>query len=228
MYKSFIKRLFDVILSLIGIIILSPLMLILALLVRIKLGKPVLFGQKRPGKNMEIKKYYKFRSMTDKKDKEGILLDDEIRLTAFGKKLRSTSLDELPQLFDILFGKMSIVGPRPQTIENIMFMNDKQKERQNIIPGLTGWAQVNGRNNTTWDERIEYDLEYIEKQSFLFDLKIMFKTVSLVLSHDNVSQKTGNVQNVTFETMGIYLVRTGQITQEEYEKQRIIIKNTYY
>jgi lipopolysaccharide/colanic/teichoic acid biosynthesis glycosyltransferase len=227
MYKHFFKRLLDIIISIVAIIIFSPLFLILAILVRTKLGKPVLFAQRRPGKNMVIKKYYKFRSMTGDTDHHGKLLEDEHRLTKFGLKLRNTSLDELPQLFDILLGKMSVVGPRPQTIENIMFMSEEQKKRQQIIPGLTGWAQVNGRNNTTWDERVKYDLEYMDKQSFLFDCKIILKTIAMVFKQKDVNQNSKDTDATTFETMGHYLLRTNQITEEEYLIKKAQIEREY-
>ena len=230
MYKL-VKRIIDIVLSGFAIIILSPLMLILAILVKIKLGSPPIFKQKRPGKNMKIYQYHKFRSMTDKKDENGFLLPDDIRLTPFGAKLRSTSLDELPQLFDIFMGKMSIVGPRPQTIENIMFMSKEQQRRQSVIPGLTGWAQVNGRNNTTWDERVKYDLEYIDNQSFLFDLKIFFMTITKVFNHVDINQECDDINSstsATFETMGDYLLRTNQISEEDYYLKKETILKKYY
>lgn len=225
MYKLFIKRLLDILFSGIAIIILSPIMLIISILVFFKLGCPVIFVQRRPGKNMIIHKYHKFRSMTDKKDENGNFLPDEDRLTPFGRKLRSTSLDELPQLFDIFVGKMSIVGPRPQTIENIMFMSEKQKKRQSITPGLTGWAQVNGRNNTTWDERVEFDLEYIKRQSFSMDCLIIWKTIKLVSGHSDINQD--GEYAATFETMGKYLLRTNQINEEQYFSKKREIKQNY-
>lgn len=221
-----VKRLLDIILSGIAIIILSPLMFVLAILVKIKLGSPPIFKQKRPGKDMKIYEYHKFKTMNDKTDENGNLLPDDVRLTPFGSKLRSTSLDELPQLFDIFMGKMSIVGPRPQTVENIMFMSKEQQRRQTIIPGLTGWAQVNGRNNTTWDERVKYDLEYIDNQSFRLDIKIFFMTINKVFKHADINQKcegTESATSATFETMGDYLLRTNQITKEQYEMKKIQI-----
>ncbi len=186
-YRKYIKRFLDVLLSLCSIIILSPVLLILSVLVRIKLGSPVLFHQDRPGLNEKIFHLYKFRSMTDERDENGELLPDEKRLTEFGKKLRSTSLDELPELFSILKGDMSIVGPRPLLVQYLPLYNERQKHRHDVRPGLTGWAQVNGRNSLTWHDKFEYDVEYTEKYSFLMDLKIVFMTVKNVLSREGIS-----------------------------------------
>lgn len=166
MYRHFFKRFFDFVLSLIAIIILSPVYIIVAILVRVKLGSPVIFTQERPGKDEKIFKMYKFRSMTSETDKEGNLLPDEVRLTSFGKKLRSTSLDELPELFNILKGDMSIVGPRPLLVKYLPLYNDLQKHRHDVRPGLTGWAQVNGRNAISWEDKFRLDVEYTEKCFF--------------------------------------------------------------
>src|SRR5690554_280343 len=185
-YELIFKRPLDLLLSLIAIIILSPIMLIVALLVRIKLGGPVLFKQPRPGKNEKIFNMYKFRSMTNEKDEEGNLLPDEVRLTKFGKFLRSTSLDELPGLFSILIGKMSIVGPRPQLIKDMWFMTEEQRRRHLVRPGLTGLAQVNGRNAIDWESKLQLDLDYIEKITFWEDLKIIFKTAFKVLKRSDI------------------------------------------
>ena len=162
MYKHFFKRLIDFILSLIALIILSPILLILAILVRIKLGSPIIFKQKRPGLNEKIFTLYKFRTMTDAKDEHGNLLPDEIRLTKFGKLLRSTSLDELPELFNILKGDMAIVGPRPLLVRYLPLYNDHQKHRHDVRPGFTGWAQCNGRNAITWEEKFDLDVYYFD------------------------------------------------------------------
>ena len=162
MYAKCIKRILDFILSFISIIVLMPVMLIIATLVRIKLGKPVIFKQQRPGKNEKIFTLYKFRTMTDKKDENGNLLPDEQRLTKFGKALRSTSLDELPELINILKGDMAIVGPRPQLIKDMLFMTKEQRRRHSVRQGLTGLAQISGRNNISWEEKINYDLNYFE------------------------------------------------------------------
>lgn len=190
MYRLFFKRFFDFILSLIGLIVLSPIILIVAILVRIKLGSPIIFCQERPGKNEKIFKMYKFRSMTDERDAQGNLLPDEIRLTLFGKKLRSTSLDELPELFNILKGDMSIVGPRPLLVKYLPRYNKEQRHRHDVRPGLTGWAQVNGRNAISWEDKFKLDVEYTKKISFLMDLKIIFMTIKSVLNHQGISSDT--------------------------------------
>ena len=186
MYRKFFKRLLDILISLTGMIVLSPVLLILWILVRMKLGKPALFTQQRPGKDGKIFKLYKFRSMTDEKDEEGNLLPDEVRLTAFGKKLRSTSLDELPELFNILKGDMSIIGPRPLLVKYLPYYSEEESHRHYIRPGLTGLAQVNGRNAIGWEERFQYDVEYVNNLSFKLDCKILFMTVSKVLNRSGV------------------------------------------
>lgn len=185
-YQKYIKRLIDIVLSLVAIIILSPLLLILYVLVKFKLGSPVIFTQKRPGKNENIFKLYKFRSMTDKKDENGNLLPDDQRLTSFGRKLRSTSLDELPELFNILKGDMSIVGPRPLLVEYLSFYKEEERKRHNISPGLTGWAQINGRNASSWEEKFEKDIYYVNNLSFLFDLKIVVMTFFKVFKKSDI------------------------------------------
>lgn len=186
-YRKYIKRLFDILLSGIALIVLSPVYLVLTILVKTKLGSPVLFHQDRPGLNGKVFHMYKFRSMTDERDENGELLPDEVRLTAFGKKLRATSLDELPELLCIFKGDMSIVGPRPLLVQYLPLYNERQSHRHDVRPGLTGWAQVNGRNTISWAEKFEYDVEYTEKVSFLMDLKIIFMTVRNVLSHEGIS-----------------------------------------
>lgn len=190
MYKRYIKRLLDILISLCGIIILSPVYLVVWILVRVKLGKPALFTQERPGKDEKIFKLYKFRSMTDERDEEGKLLPDEVRLTPFGKKLRSTSLDELPELFNILKGEMSVIGPRPLLIKYLPLYNETQKHRHDVRPGLTGLAQINGRNAITWEKKFEYDVEYVNQLSFLMDLKIFFGTIKAVLKRDGINSET--------------------------------------
>lgn len=189
-YEKYIKRMLDFILALIAIVVLSPVTLITALLVRTKLGSPVIFCQKRPGKDEKIFSMYKFRSMTDEKDENGNLLPDEVRLTGFGKKLRATSLDELPELFNILKGDMSIVGPRPLLVSYLERYNEEQKHRHDVRPGLTGLAQVNGRNAISWEEKFAYDVEYVKKVSFGNDLKIIFQTVGSVLKRDGINSAT--------------------------------------
>ena len=191
-YEKYIKRLLDIVLSLCAIIVLSPVMLITALLVRVKLGSPVIFCQQRPGKidpktgKEKIFKMYKFRSMTDERDEEGELMPDSVRLTAFGKKLRSTSLDELPELFNILKGDMSIVGPRPLLVSYLLYYTEEERHRHDVRPGLTGLAQINGRNAGTWEEKFQYDIYYREKIAFLLDVQIVFKTVGKVLKRSDI------------------------------------------
>lgn len=190
MYRHFFKRLLDFTLSLIAIIIFSPVLIIVAILVRTKLGRPVLFAQERPGKDEKIFKMYKFRSMTDEKDAEGNLLPDDVRLTSFGKKLRSTSLDELPELFNILKGDMSIVGPRPLLVKYLPLYNETQKHRHDVRPGFTGWAQCNGRNAISWEEKFDLDVYYVNHLSFFLDVKIIFKTIKTVLCREGISSDT--------------------------------------
>ena len=195
MYQKYIKRGLDFILSLIASIILSPVMLMVAVLVRVKLGCPVLFKQQRPGKNEKIFNMYKFRTMTDERDENGELLPDEVRLTKFGKTLRSTSLDELPELFNIVKGDMSIVGPRPLLVRYLPLYNERQKHRHDVRPGFTGLAQVNGRNSISWEEKFEWDVKYVEHITFWGDVKIIFKTVKTVLTHEGIS----SASSVTME-----------------------------
>lgn len=186
MYRKYVKRLLDIILSLFGIIITFPVFLIVGLLVIIFLGKPAIFRQKRPGKNEKIFTLYKFRTMSNKKDKDGNLLPDEERLTKFGKFLRKTSLDEIPEFFNILKGDMSFIGPRPLLVEYLDYYTEEERHRHDVLPGLTGLAQINGRNDLTWEERFEYDLKYINNITFVNDVKIVFKTVLKVLKSENV------------------------------------------
>ncbi len=186
MYAKYFKRMLDFILSLIALIILSPILLIVAILVRIKLGSPIIFKQQRPGKNEKIFTLYKFRTMTDNKDENGNLLPDSERLTKFGKFLRSTSLDELPELINIIKGDMAIVGPRPLLVKYLPYYTEKEKHRHDVRPGLTGLAQICGRNNLDWNERFEMDLKYVNSVSFKEDLIIIFKTISSVLKHNDI------------------------------------------
>lgn len=189
MYK-YIKRFFDIISSLLAIIILSPVLAVTAVLVRIKLGSPVLFKQERPGKGEKIFTLYKFRTMTDEKDENGELLPDEVRLTKFGRFLRSTSLDELPELFNILKGDMSVIGPRPLLVRYLPRYNAHQKRRHEVRPGLSGWAQVNGRNTISWEDKFNMDVEYVDNYSLLMDIRILMMTVVNVLKHDGISSET--------------------------------------
>ena len=218
MYRKYFKRILDLVLSLIAFIILLPIMMVIYILVRIKLGKPVIFKQKRPGKDEKIFTLYKFRTMTDEKDENGNLLPDEKRLTKFGKFLRSTSLDELPELVNIIKGEMSIVGPRPQLIRDMLFMTDEQRKRHFVRQGLTGLAQINGRNNISWEEKINYDLKYIENITFKNDLIIIYKTIGKVFKRENI--ETDGMD--TAEDLGDYLLRTKKITKKEYEEKESI------
>lgn len=215
MYAKYIKRILDLILSLMALIVLMPLMIIIGILVRINLGSPIIFKQKRPGKNEKIFTLYKFRTMTDKRDIDGNLLPDEYRLTKFGKFLRSTSLDELPELINIIKGDMAIVGPRPQLIKDMLFMTKEQRRRHSVRQGLTGLAQISGRNNISWEEKINYDLEYIENISFIDDVKIILKTVGKVFKKEDI--ETEGME--TAEDLCDYLLRTGKINREEYKEK---------
>lgn len=181
MYKNHIKRILDILLSLCGILILSPVYLILWILVRCRLGRPALFTQERPGRGERIFRLYKFRSMTDERDENGLLLPDEVRLTRFGKILRSTSLDELPELLNILKGDMSLIGPRPLLVRYLPYYTKEERRRHDVRPGLTGLAQVNGRNALGWEDRFAFDLEYVDNCSFFMDLKVLGMTVGKVL-----------------------------------------------
>ena len=189
-YEKYIKRPQDFLCALLATVVLSPIMLITAILVRIKLGSPVIFLQERPGLNGKIFTLYKFRTMTDKKDENGNLLPDEIRLTNFGKKLRSTSLDELPELFNILNGDMSVVGPRPLLVRYLSRYNAHQARRHEVRPGFTGLAQVNGRNAISWEDKFNWDVKYVDNISFAGDWKIIFKTVFTVLKREGISSET--------------------------------------
>lgn len=189
-YERFVKRFLDIFLSGMALIILSPTLLVTAILVRVKLGSPVIFCQERPGKDEKIFKLHKFRSMSDARDENGDLLPDEERLTGFGKKLRSLSIDELPELFDIFRGKMSIVGPRPLLVEYLPYYTENERHRHDVRPGLTGLAQINGRNTLTWEQKFAYDLEYVQRISFCEDIKILFRTVGKVLNRSGVQVNT--------------------------------------
>ena len=189
-YVIYGKRFFDVIGSLVAIIMLSPVLVVTAILVRKKLGSPILFQQQRPGKDGKVFQMYKFRSMTEERDNKGELLPDEIRLTEFGKKLRSTSLDELPELFNILKGDMSFIGPRPLLVRYLPLYNERQKHRHDVKPGITGYAQVNGRNAISWEEKFEKDVWYVEHISLWTDIKILLKTIVVVLTREGISSET--------------------------------------
>ena len=220
-YEKYIKRILDIVCSLLAIIVFSPLFALLAVLVRIKMGSPVLFKQPRPGRidpktgRERIFDMYKFRTMTDARDKDGKLLPDEQRLPKFGKMLRATSLDELPEAFNILRGDMSIIGPRPQLVRDMVFMSDAQRMRHTARPGLSGLAQVMGRNAITWEDKIQWDLQYIEKVTFFGDLKILLLTVKKVFGKGESAEEL----DVTLD-YGDALLRDGLITQSEYEKKQ--------
>lgn len=190
MYRKCFKRLFDIICALAAIIAFGWLYIILAVLVRIKLGSPVLFTQDRPGKDEKVFKLYKFRTMTDARDEQGNLLPDEVRLTKFGKLLRATSLDELPETFNILKGDMSVIGPRPLLVRYLERYNDEQKRRHEVRPGLSGWAQVNGRNAMSWEDKFAHDVWYVDHMSFALDLKIIVMTVFKVFKREGISSDT--------------------------------------
>ena len=190
LYRNYIKRFLDIVLSAGAIVVLSPVMAVTAILVWIKLGSPVIFKQKRPGKDERIFEMYKFRSMTDARDKNGELLPDEVRLTSFGKKLRASSLDELPELFNILKGDMSVVGPRPLLVQYLPLYNAQQKRRHEVRPGVTGYAQVHGRNAITWEEKFEKDVDYVDHISFWGDWKIILQTIRAVVKKEGIRSET--------------------------------------
>lgn len=189
-YEKYIKRFFDIFCSGLALIVLSPIIGITALLVRIKLGSPVIFRQQRPGKHGKIFSIYKFRTMTDERDANGELLPDEVRLTRFGKILRSTSLDELPELWNIFNGDMSVVGPRPLLVRYLPRYSERQSHRHDVTPGLTGYAQANGRNAISWEEKFELDLYYVEHISLWLDIKIIFQTIGVVFKRSGISSAT--------------------------------------
>ena len=220
MYEKYLKRVFDFISAILLLVIISPIFIMLAILVKFNLGSPIIFKQCRPGKNCKIFKMFKFRSMTNEKDKNGKLLPDEMRLTKFGKWLRATSLDELPELINIIKGDMSVVGPRPQLVRDMVFFNEEQMKRQIVYPGLTGLAQICGRNNVTWEEKFKYDLDYIEDINFLEDMRIIYRTVFKIANQDDIS--TEGME--TAEDLGDYLLRIGKINSKEYEKHINISK----
>lgn len=226
LYKPFFKRFYDFILSLLALVVLSPLMIILMIVTAIAMHGNPFFTQQRPGKkdkngNEKIFKLIKFRSMSNKKDENGDLLPDDQRLNKFGKILRSTSLDELPELLNILKGDMSIVGPRPQLVRDMVFMTDEQRQRHNVRPGLTGLAQVSGRNNISWEEKFTYDLRYIKKITLLSDIKIIFQTAFKVFKRSDVVRE-GTVSDIDY---GDYLLQELAITEADYNTKQIEAKN---
>lgn len=216
MYKNCIKRCLDFLLSLCAIIILSPVLLVLCILVRTKLGSPIFFRQERPGRNEKIFTLCKFRTMTDEWDANGELLPDSVRLTKFGKFLRATSLDELPELFNILKGDMSIIGPRPLLVSYLPYYSEREKLRHSVRPGLTGLAQVSGRNFIDWDRRMAKDVEYVENLTFAMDLKVLWMTVKTVLGHsEEVAEDTNAVEGNFAEIRKKRLEETGSLEKQE-------------
>lgn len=222
-YEKYVKRLLDIICSIVIFILFGWLYIIIAIFVRIKLGSPILFMQPRPGLidyktgKEHIFKMYKFRTMTDERDKEGNLFPDEVRLTKFGAWLRSTSLDELPEIFNILNGTMTLIGPRPQLVRDMVFMTKKQRMRHTAKPGLSGLAQINGRNAIPWDEKLEYDLDYIKNVSFIGDIKIIFKTIiKAFIKQEGITEEG----NVTAADYGDYLLLNNRITMEMYNAKQ--------
>lgn len=219
-YERYIKRLLDIICALAALIVFGWLYIIVAILVRVKLGSPVLFTQPRPGKDEKIFKLYKFRTMTDARDENGKLLPDDVRLTKFGKALRSTSLDELPEALNILKGDMSVIGPRPQLVRDMVFMTPEQRLRHTVRPGLSGLAQTRGRNALSWDGKLETDLEYIQHVTFLGDLKIIFDTVKQVFFHQKGLENSDVDEVDITDDFGDYLLKAGRVSMEKYvEKQ---------
>ena len=212
MYKNYFKRLFDIVSSGIALIALFPIFAYLAYLVKTRLGSPVLFTQVRPGKDNKLFKMYKFRSMTDERDEDGNLLPDDVRLTPFGKKLRESSLDELPELINIFKGDMSVVGPRPQLVRDMVFFSDEEMQRQSVLPGLTGLAQINGRNNISWEDKFKYDLQYIKNISFFEDMRIIYRTVFKVANQDDIN--TDGME--TAEDYRDWLLRKNLINEDIY------------
>ena len=224
-YEKYIKRILDVVCSILAIIVFSWLYIIIAVIVRIKMGSPVLFKQPRPGiiinGNETIFDMYKFRSMTNERDEKGELLPDEKRLPKFGAFLRSSSLDELPEIFCILRGTMSFIGPRPQLVRDMVFMTDRQRMRHTARPGLTGLAQVMGRNAISWEEKLEWDLKYIEKVSLLRDIRILFQTVGAVFRRSGITDG----ENATALDYGDVLLRDGKISQARYDELQAYAKD---
>lgn len=215
-YERWFKRPFDILCALAAMVVFWWLYAAIAVLVRVKLGRPVLFCQSRPGREEKIFRLYKFRTMTNDRDEEGRLLPDEVRLTKFGSLLRSTSLDELPEAFNILKGDMSVVGPRPQLVRDMVFMTSEQRRRHCVRPGLSGLAQIRGRNAASWEGKLSADLEYIQRITFLGDVKIILVTLVKTLKREGVSAEG----MATAEDLGDYLLRQGRITREEYEQGR--------
>lgn len=219
-YEKYMKRLLDIICAVVALIVFSWLYIIIALLVRIKLGCPVIFKQPRPGKDEKIFNIYKFRTMTDERDECGNLLPDEMRLTKFGMVLRATSLDELPEAFNILNGTMSVVGPRPQLVRDMTFMTPEQRQRHSVRPGLSGLAQTRGRNALVWEDKLAIDFEYIQGISFFGDLKIISDTVKQVFFHKNGQDDCFIDEIAITDDYGDYLLKNGKISKKEYDQKQ--------
>lgn len=224
-YKQFFKRFYDIICALLALVVFSWLYLIIAILVKIKLGSPVLFTQIRPGKKgkdgkEKLFKLYKFRSMTDERDENGNLLSDDKRLTKFGAFLRSTSLDEIPEAINILKGDMSVIGPRPQLVRDMVFMSEEQRHRHDVRPGLSGLAQVRGRNAISWEGKLSTDLEYVQNISLFGDIKIIFQTVIKALKREGITEEG----MATADDFGDELLKTGQVTIAEYNQNQLLAK----
>lgn len=220
-YQRYGKRAIDLVLSLLLLVLFWWVLAIVAILVRVRLGSPVLFKQPRPGKDEKIFNLYKFRTMTDERDAEGDLLPDDVRLTKFGKALRATSLDELPEVFNIIKGEMAIIGPRPQLVRDMVFMTPEQRHRHDVRPGLSGLAQVNGRNAIAWDDKLAYDLKYIEQVTFLGDIAIFFKTIAKAFVKQEGITEDGMA---TAADYGDYLLAEGRVTCEEYARKQAYAK----
>lgn len=221
-YEKYLKRPLDCLLSIAALVIASPVMAVIAALVRIQLGSPVIFAQPRPGRidpktgKERIFRLYKFRTMTDQKDSDGQMLPDALRLTPFGKRLRSTSLDELPELWNIIKGDMSLIGPRPQLVKDMVFMSARQRRRHTVRPGLSGLAQISGRNAASWENRLDADLAYIRKITFLSDAKIMLLTIVRVLFRDGITEEG----QATSTDYGDYLLHAGKVSKAIYDKKQ--------
>lgn len=219
-YQRYIKRILDILCALAALTVFGWLYIIVAILVRVKLGSPVLFTQPRPGKDEKIFKLYKFRTMTDARDEQWNLLPDDVRLTPFGRALRSTSLDELPEAFNILKGDMSVIGPRPQLVRDMVFMTPEQRQRHTVRPGLSGLAQTRGRNALSWDGKLSTDLEYIQHVTFLGDLKIIFDTVKQVFFGEKGLEDSDVDEVEITDDFGDYLLKAGRVSKEEYERKQ--------
>lgn len=219
-YERYIKRVLDILCALAALIVFGWLYIIVTVLVRVKLGSPVLFTQPRPGKDEKVFKLYKFRTMTDARDADGNPLPDEVRLTPFGKALRATSLDELPEAFNILKGDMSVIGPRPQLVRDMVFMTPEQRQRHTVRPGLSGLAQTRGRNALSWDGKLATDLEYIQHVTFLGDVKIIFDTVKQVFFGQKGLEGSDVDEVDITDDFGDYLLKAGRVTKEEYDRKQ--------